>query len=244
MSTLLADSRTILLTGATSGIGAALCALLLAQGHRLIAVSRRASRLAAAAALTPVDCDLADPGAVRAAMAAIVSRHPDIGIVINNAAVQHPRPLTDPAFEAADVIDEAHVNLVAPALIAHAVLPTLRAQDRPTAIVNVSSGLAFFPKRDTGLYCASKAGLHSFSQSLRYQLEGTRVRVIEAILPLVDTPMTAGRGSGKLAAEAAARAMLAGVAAGRDEIFIGKARLLRVLGAIAPAIPRRALKGA
>jgi uncharacterized oxidoreductase len=222
MSTLLADSRTILLTGATSGIGAALCALLLAQGHRLIAVSRRASRLAAAAALTPVDCDLADPGAVRAAMAAIVSRHPDIGIVI----------------------DEAHVNLVAPALIAHAVLPTLRAQDRPTAIVNVSSGLAFFPKRDTGLYCASKAGLHSFSQSLRYQLEGTRVRVIEAILPLVDTPMTAGRGSGKLAAEAAARAMLAGVAAGRDEIFIGKARLLRVLGAIAPAIPRRALKGA
>lgn len=243
MSSLLVDPRTILLTGATSGIGAALCSLLLAQGHRVIAVSRHASRMEPRSTLSPVDCDLSDPGAVRAAMAAILSRHPDVGIVINNAAVQHPRPLTDLAFDPADAIDEANVNLVAPTLIAHAALATLLATDRPTAIVNVGSGLAFHPKRDTGLYCASKAGLHSLSQSLRYQLEGTSVRVIEAILPLVDTPMTAGRGTGKLGADAAARAILAGMAKGRDEIFIGKARLLRVLDAVAPAIPRQVLKG-
>lgn len=242
MSSLLTAPRTILLTGATSGVGAALCAILLAQGHRLIAVSRRASRMAAGDVLVPIDCDLADPGAVRAAMRTIVARHPDIGLVINNAAVQHPRPLTDPDFDPATLIEEAHVNLVAPALIAHAVLPALRATDRPTAIVNIGSGLAFHPKRDTGLYCASKAGLRSFSQSLRYQLEGTTVRVIEAILPLVDTPMTAGRGRGKLAADAAAQAILDGVAKGSEEIFVGKARLLRLLDAIAPAIPRRVLK--
>ncbi len=243
MSSLLVAPRTILLTGATSGIGAALCSMLLAQGHRVIAVSRRASRMEPCSALTPVDCDLSDPGAVRAAMATILSRHPETGIVINNAAVQHARPLTDPAFDPADAIDEANVNLVAPALIAHAALATLLATDRPTAIVNVSSGLAFHPKRDTGLYCASKAALHSLSQSLRYQLEGTSVRVIEAILPLVDTPMTAGRGSGKIGADTAARAILAGMAKGRDEIFIGKARLLRLLDAIIPAIPRKVLKG-
>jgi uncharacterized oxidoreductase len=243
MSSLLVDPRTILLTGGTSGIGAALCSLLLAQGHRVIAVSRRASRMEACSALTPVDCDLSDPRAVRTAMATIVSRNPEIGIVINNAAVQHARPLTDPGFDPADAIDEANVNLVAPVLIAHAALATLLATDRPTAIVNVSSGLAFHPKRDTGLYCASKAGLHSLSQSLRYQLEGTNVRVIEAILPLVDTPMTAGRGSGKIGADAAARAIIAGMARGRDEIYIGKARLLRLLDAIIPAIPRKVLKG-
>jgi short-subunit dehydrogenase involved in D-alanine esterification of teichoic acids len=242
MSNLLSAPRTILLTGATSGVGAALCSLLLAQGHAVIAVSRRASRLEPRRALATFDCDLSDPGAVRATTATILARHPDVGIVVNNAAVQHARALTDPGFDPADAIEEAQVNLVAPTLIAHAALATLLAADAPAAIVNVGSGLAFHPKRDTGLYCASKAALHSFSQSLRYQLEGTNVRVIEAILPLVDTPMTAGRGTGKLAADAAARAILAGIARGRDEIFVGKARLLRVLDAIVPAIPRKVLK--
>ena len=243
MSSLLASPSQILLTGATSGIGAAMLAMLLADGHRVTAVARRATALAAQQRLTALDCDLANPSELDA-MLEILRSAPPFDVIINNAALQSPLALMDPGFDPALLAREAMINLVAPARIAQALLPAMAARGTPAAIVNISSGLAFYPKTTTALYCATKAGLHSLSQSLRYQLASTQVRIIEAILPLVDTPMTAGRGSGKMDAGAAAAAILAGIAAGRDEIYIGKAQLLRWLGAIAPAIPRAILKRA
>jgi uncharacterized oxidoreductase len=79
---------------------------------------------------------------------------------------------------------------------------------------------------------------------LRYQLQGRGITVTEAILPLVDTPMTHGRGGRKLDAGAAARAILAGVRKGRTEIYIGKAKLIPLLMRIAPALGRKILRGA
>lgn len=77
----------------------------------------------------------------------------------------------------------------------------------------MSSGLALYPKTGAAVYCATKAALHSFSQSLRYQLEKTPVRVVEVILPLVETPMTEGRGRGKISAAQAVDAMVTGLIA-------------------------------
>jgi uncharacterized oxidoreductase len=241
LSTLLTRPSSILLTGATSGIGAAMLALLLADGHQVTAVARRASTLPPQPGLTRHNCDLADETALGHWLADLTSDD-GFDVIINNAALQYPVPLTDPAFDQSMLAREAAINLVAPARIAHALLPAMLKRGSPSAIVNISSGLAFFPKTNTALYCATKAGLHSFSQSLRYQLADTPVRVIEAILPLVDTPMTAGRGSGKIDAGAAASAILAGIATADEEIYVGKARLLRWLGLIAPAIPRAILK--
>lgn len=244
MSQLLSQPGTVLVTGATSGIGAALAAQLLGAGHRVIAVSRRAAEGAPAPGLTAYACDLADPQATEACFARIATDHPDIALVINNAAIQLAMRLDDPGLDAAALQREVAVNLLAPAIIARALLPGLRARPGPGAIVNISSGLAFHPKTTTALYCASKAALHSLTRSLRYQTEGSDVRVIEAILPLVDTPMTAGRGSGKLSAEAAAAAIIAGIKRGQNDFYIGKARLLPLLGRIAPAIPAAMLKRA
>lgn len=241
MTTPLSKSSLVVLTGTTSGIGSHLMSRLLAGGHRVIAVSRRASALDPRAGLDPVDCDLADPRAVRALAADLAHRHPRIDLLVNNAALQLGVPLTAPGFDPDAMVAEAQINLVAPALLAHGLIGPL--ERAGAAIVNLSSGLAYFPKRDTALYCATKAGLHSFSQSLRYQLEPRGIRVIEAILPLVATPMTEGRGSGKMDADAAACAILAGIAHGRDEIHIGKARLLPLLMRVAPALARRMLRG-
>lgn len=141
------------------------------------------------------------------------------------------------------MIAEVNINLLAPALLTQVLLPALEAAGPGAAIVNISSGLAFYPKRETALYCATKAGLHSLSQSLRYQLEGSKIRVIEAILPLVATPMTEGRGHGKMSAEDAADAILDGITLGKSEIYIGKSKLLPLLSRIAPAIPRKILRG-
>lgn len=242
MPRLLSQPTTVLVTGTTSGVGAAVARQLLSAGHRVIAIARRADQAQEAPGLIPYACDLADPQATVALMAQIVATNPELTVVINNAGIQLPLRLDDPALDPAALERELAVNLLAPAIVARAVLPRFSASTEPTAIVNVTSGLAFHPKTTTALYCASKAGLHSLTQSLRYQCAGTRIQVSEAILPLVDTPMTAGRGSGKLSPKATAAAILSGIEQGRDEIYIGKARLIPILNRLAPAIPRAMLR--
>src|SRR5690606_4674627 len=124
----------------------------------------------------------------------------------------------DPDFEPAGIARETAVNFVAPARLAHHALGVFRAHGRPSCIVNIGSGLALHPKRDAAVYCATKAALHALSRGLRYQLAGTPVAVVEAILPLVDTPMTTGRGRGKLGANRAAAQIVDGIVRGRDEV--------------------------
>jgi uncharacterized oxidoreductase len=242
MQTLLTQPTTILITGATSGIGAELLSILRRDGHRVIAVSRTASALSAQEGLTCYDCDLANPKAVEKIAAELATQHPDIRIIINNAALQLPARLDDPTITTDLLVSEVSINLLAPAIISRAFLPTFKTLSEPSAIVNISSGLAFFPKTTTALYCATKAGLHSFSQSLRYQYKGSHIHVIEAILPMVDTPMTKGRGSGKLPATVVAHAIIESIRRGHDEIYVGKAKLLRILNVLAPFIARKILK--
>ncbi|MBY0564708.1 MAG: SDR family NAD(P)-dependent oxidoreductase [Hyphomonadaceae bacterium] len=244
MSSSLSTPTTILLTGGTSGIGLQLVRKLAAQGHNLIVIARRASTLSdSAGRIIPYDCDLVDEAALAKTLEAIIAEHPDITMVVNNAALQYACVLTAPDFDAARMRAEVAVNLLAPATIVQKLLPMLLAQERRCAIVNISSGLAFYPKTQTALYCATKAAIHSFSQSLRYQLEDSAINVIEVILPLVDTPMTEGRGRGKLPAGRAADAIIAGIERGRSEIYVGKAKLIPALLRIAPSVLRRSLKG-
>lgn len=243
MSSPLSHPTTILLTGATSGIGAALLHRLLAQGHSVIALSRHAAHLPAQPGLIALSADLTDLPAIPALAQRLLSEHPALSVLINNAAVQHAHTLTDPASTPAHLIEEAALNLTAPALLTQALLPHLMAQPAG-AIVNLSSGLATFPKQQGGLYSATKAGLSSFSTSLRWQTEGTPLLVTEVVLPLVDTPMTAGRGRGKITPDHAAEAILAGITTRRATIRIGAARALPVIATLAPWLGRRLLRGA
>lgn len=225
----------VLVTGGTSGIGAELVRQLRGRGHPVVVLARRADAMPAAPDLFPVACDLADLAALPAVMAQVMADHPDLTVLVNNAGLQLARPLTDPALRAQDIISEVAVNLTAPALLAQAVLPAMRARGQGW-IVNISSGLAVFPKENTALYCAAKSGLSSLTTSLRWQVEGQGIRVAEVVLPLVDTPMTAGRGRGKITAEQAAGDILNGLAQGRDTIRIGKARLLPLVARLAPSL--------
>lgn len=152
---------------------------LLAEGHHIIVMARTASRLDARDRLHVHDCDLSNSNAVTASIAQIAHEHPDIGVVINNAALQYDMPLTAEDFDPARIIDEVSINLIAPALITQHLIKHARLQ----AVVNISSGLAFFPKQNSALYCATKAALHNFSISLRYQLAAQDILVSEAILP-------------------------------------------------------------
>jgi uncharacterized oxidoreductase len=240
---LLKIPTTVVLTGGTSGIGYHLLERLLDGGHQVVVVARRASTLQPQARLIPINVDFADVAAVRAAGARLAAEHTDATMLINNAALQYPAQLIDPDFDPRQMEAEVAINLIAPTLLIHALLPSLRCHAERAAIINVSSGLAYFPKQQSALYCATKAALSNFTQSLRYQLEDDGILVSEVVLPLVDTPMTEGRGTGKISAAAAANAILTGIAHRRETIHVGKAKLLPILSRLAPGLGRHILRG-
>lgn len=235
----------MLVTGATSGIGWELACQLAEAGVGVIALGRNQERLRALAALHPsiesVAYDLADLAAVPALVEQVVMRRPDIGGIINNAGVQQQNRMDDCDYEAAHICDEVHINLTAPMLLVHALLPHLQRQSN-AMVLNITSGLGYVPKNCAAVYSATKAGLHLFTQALRVQMRASSVRVVEAIVPLVDTPMTQGRGRAKLSPAVTAQRIIAGMRSGRPDIWVGKARALPVLQRWAPGLLQRVMQ--
>lgn len=238
----LADRR-IVLTGGTSGIGREL-AQQLSQENDVVVVARSSARSAALKADIPgvefVPADLASADQVAAAGKALASGRQIHGL-INCAAVQNTPTLTSSEFDVASIRREIDINLSAVCELTALLLPSLLHANR-AFIMNVSSGLGLVPKTQSAVYCATKGGLNIFSQALRNQLRGTNVRVQLALLPLVDTPMTAGRGKDKMPAPDAARQILQAIEQGRQHVAIGKVKLLRAINAIAPPLAARILR--
>lgn len=243
---MLNSPQTILITGGTSGIGLSLVRQLHQDGHNIITVARDTAKLEHLADQHPhllcYPCDLASRQHVEELCSNIIEKHADISVVINNAGVQYTPTFPDAGFHFDSIEHETRVNFLAPTWMSYLLLPALINKDHPCAIVNISSGLALAPKTSSAVYCATKAAIHSLSQSLRYQLKESNVQVMEVLLPLVDTPMTAGRGRNKLSPENAASQIIQGIKSGKDEIYVGKARLLPLLMRISPSIAKNLLR--
>ncbi|WP_112817346.1 SDR family NAD(P)-dependent oxidoreductase [Ensifer sp.] len=224
-------------TGASSGIGLEIALQLAAQGHGVIALGRDRERLRNLALrdrrIEVRVLDIRDRAAV-AALAAELAGADVIDGLINNAAIQHNVRLDDRLYGADEIADEIETNLVAPLILSRLLLP--RTPARPFVIVNVGSALACYPKATSAVYSATKAGLRMFSDALRVQFDGTPVRVVDVVLPVVDTPMTAGRGRGKITAGAAAAAIVRALEPGPARLHVGKAKLLRLLQLVAPPV--------
>jgi uncharacterized oxidoreductase len=249
MSAFSLAGRTVLLTGAARGIGRALLEALIARGvERLLVVGRDAARLRELDALFPqveaFAADLSD----QAQLDDLVFRlreADDLSVLINNAGTQQLTDLVDPEGDRhrSSLSAEMAVNFGAPIQLAVALLPQLLRQ--PSAmIVNVTSGLALAPKQSAPVYCAAKAGLRSFTKSLRYQARARapHVRVVEVLPPLVDTDMTRGRGRGKMSPGACAAEIIGGIETGHDVIYVGKTKLLRAILGVSPALADRLMR--
>ncbi|MBW4558297.1 MAG: SDR family oxidoreductase [Trichormus sp. ATA11-4-KO1] len=235
------DHNTILITGGTSGIGFALAQRFLREGNTVIVTGTNAEKAEVVKNQLPnITIALADMRD-RLALDKLVYSYPDVNILINNAGVQYNYDFADPAIAVEQIETELDINLLSPLYLTKLFLPQLLRH--PTAaIINVSSGLGIVPKQSAPIYCASKAALHSFTKTLRWQLEATSVRVFEIIPPMVDTAMTRGRGRDKIKPEALVEEFWRDFSQDRYEMRIGKTKLLFVLQRLMPTLAERIMR--
>ena len=238
-------NNTVLITGGTSGIGLELMKQFYMLGNYVIVTSSSQLNLKKLQSEFPkieiVVCDLGDHVSVRKLIDKCLMDYKNINIVINNAGIQNNYSWTDEKDGYKKIENEIQINFTSPMHIIYGLLPML-AEKQNSAIVNVSSGLAFAPKKSAPVYCATKSAIHNATKALRYQLETTSVKVFEVIPPLVDTAMTKGRGKDKISPKQLVDEFIRNFKNDNFESNIGKVKLLRLIQRIFPKLADNILK--
>ena len=229
--------KRVLLTGGTAGIGEQMAHQLKVKGAEVIVTGRSLKRLEAKrkAGFEAIEADLHTPLGAERILQALGDR--ELDVLVNNAGqgVDHDFREKVPDADAAD--DCIYANLNTPIRLITALVPRLK-QRPEAAIVNVTSGLAIAPRAGGPVYCATKAALRSYTQAIRAQLADTSIAVIEALPPMVDTQMTAGRTNRKMAPEECARQIVQALEKGQDEANVGMVKVLKAVHSSSPALAR------
>lgn len=234
------ENNTILITGGSSGIGLELARQFCSR-NTVIITGRDRNKLAAVKTeldrVHVMQGDVCDPGDIAELYAKVEKDFPALNILINNAGIMKEIDVQNVDTDLAAVTQEIDTNLSGLVRMTVQFLPLLKRQ-KSAAIVNVSSALAFVPLPASPVYSATKAAVHSFTQSLRVQLAGTDVTVFELAPPATKTPLLSGalaiEGVTAMEASQLAQAAIAGVERGRVEIRPGQSNALRLLSRLAP----------
>ena len=227
------QGNTVLITGGATGIGFALAESFVHAGNTVIICGRREDKLKEVRNKLPQihfrTCDLSKEKERQSLFIWAKKNFKDMNILINNAGIQTMIDLKKGAGKPARGKSEIETNLMAPISLSALFIPWL-SKRKEAAIMNVSSGLAFVPIAAMPVYCATKAALHSFTVSLRYQLRDTSIKVFELVPPAVDTEL--GKGTAEevepeyrgLPPGEVAQAALSAMADNAYEIFVGEAK--------------------
>jgi uncharacterized oxidoreductase len=238
------SGNTILITGGTSGIGFELAKQLRARGNKIVVTGRDEAKLKKAKEALPelatVRSDASAPKDIEALFEKVVREFPETNVLINNAGIMRSINLRDGSGSSLEELTrEIETNLCGPIRMTEKFLPHLKSK-AAAAVVNVSSGLAFVPLPASPVYCATKAGLHSFTLSLRVQLRDTRVQVFELAPPATQTELLGHfdeedmKGVSIMKVEDMVSDALRGMESDRLEIRPGQANQLKLMSRLAP----------
>jgi uncharacterized oxidoreductase len=235
--------NTILITGGSSGIGFELAKQLSALDNTIIVTGRDQAKLDRVKAQLPkvntFKSDVSDPAAIAALYDRVTKDFPQLNILINNAGIMKSINLHETAGDMKQLTEEIEINLNGPIRMVKQFLPHLKSK-QAAAIMNVSSGLAFTPLPTSPVYCATKAGLHSFTLSLRVQLKKTSIKVFELAPPatqtelLADFPQEDMKGVSIMNVTEMVTAAVNGMKTDRFEIRPGQSNQLKMMSRIAP----------
>ena len=192
--------------------------------------------------------DVSDPTAVAQLENRVTREYPKLNMLVNNAGVMRKINLQDRGADLDDLSREIDINLTGPVRMVVQFLPQLKAQPA-SAIVNVSSGLAFVPFPISPIYSATKSGVHAFTRALRVQLKNTNIRVFELAPPSTQTPLqdafTASdvKASLNMDVRMLAKKAIEGFRRDRLEIRPGASNVLHWISRIAPALALKLTSG-
>jgi uncharacterized oxidoreductase len=238
------SGNTILITGGTSGIGLELAIQLSKRNNTIIVTGRDPNKLREIQQKIPgvhtYQSDVSDPAAIVSLYQRVTKDFPDLNVLINNAGVMRMISLNG-QNGLQDVGREIEINMLGPVRMVEQFLPFLKTK-RHAAIVNTSSGLAFLPLPSAPIYCATKAGIHSYTQSLRIQLQSTNVKVFELAPPSTSTPLMDNFGSdtfnsnsqGVMKVDKMVSAAIKGLGKDTYEITPGISNVLKFMSRFAP----------
>lgn len=237
------QNNTVLITGGTGGFGLEFAARLITLGNTVIITGRNEAKLQETKRQLPaihiIQSDVSKPEDIVDVYNRVVRAFPKLNILINNAGEMRKIALQQP-HELNDITREIEINLMGPVRMVQQFLPLLKKQPH-AAIVNVTSGIALMPFPLSPVYGASKAGLRSYTQSLRVQLKNTNIKVMELVAPGSSTPLNDkfmnedGFNPKMLMAPGKViDAAIKGMQHDKDEVFPGFAKVARILSRLAP----------
>lgn len=238
--------RTILVTGGSDGIGLAFAIAFAELGNQVIVTGRRKSMLDEVGRIHPhiypIQSDVSDPAQIAELSKFVRSRFPSLDVVMNNAGISRYRNLAAPNSDPAELMSEVEINLGGVIRTTSAFIEMLSANSG--TLINVSSALAFVPLPCIPIYCATKAAIHSYTQSLRFQLEAVDVEVVEIMPPAVRTQMTtdlSGPGLKLISADELVALCLPALRNGELELHPGQTKQLALMRRMAPEFINRQL---
>lgn len=187
------SENTILITGGTSGIGFEMAKeFLKLKNNKVIITGRNDQRLHQVKeklnGVVAIKSDISSLDDIKALYKRVEKDFPDLNILINNAGVMDTINLQDHKLSAEELTKEIDINVKGTIWMNDTFLPLLKGK-KNSATVNVTSGLAFVPLPIAPVYCATKAALHSYTQSLREQLRNTTIKVFELAPPATETEL-------------------------------------------------------
>ncbi len=223
------ENNTILITGGSVGIGFAF-AEYFSKNNKVIICGRSISKLEAAKQKIPslqiYQCDISKEEECDGLFELISKEHPDVNILINNAGIQRPINILDKNTRK---VDEVDINFKGTIYLSMLFAEFISKKPN-AAILNVSSGLAFVPSAMFPIYCATKAGIHSFTMSLRRQLKDKNVEVIEIIPPMVHDTFLKGqpieRNERSISTSELLEEVINGLKENKNEIAAGPAKYM------------------